>query len=210
MTAPARVDSPVIRRIFEAYKMDESDIVSLYQGIERQLTITYRQVIAQQLNLYGCQRTVTGPDNRSLKWIQSKARQDSESIANTFDRELMSRIQRIRSANRRANRFYFIRELDAWIAGRTPRKSASIGLNTMTSAREYAQTRFAQENNIQGKWVFTGPPPVCKICIRIKGLGPVTFERTQKQRLPAHINCPHRWSQLIPKKIECGPDTWTG
>lgn len=211
MTTKERIDSPVIRRIFEAYKMDENDIVSLYQQIERQLTVTYRQVIQGQLTLYSCQRTVTGPDDKSLKWIQEKARQDSEGIANTYERELTNRIQRIRSQNKRANRFHYIRELDAWLATRTPRKAQSIGLNTMTAAREYAKDRFITENNIGGKYVLVGPPPVCKDCIRIKGYGPMTYKQTRmkNRRLPAHGGCPHTYQALTLTKLDCAT-AWTG
>lgn len=211
MTTRERIDSPVIRRIFEAYKMDVQDVQSLYARLERQLIVTYRQVIQSQLSLYRCQKTVTGPDARSAKWLQAKARQDAESISNTFDRELMSRIQRIRSSNPRANRFFYIREIDAWIAQRNGYKTASIALNTMTSAREYAKDRFITENGIEGKFVLTGPPPVCKDCVRIKGYGAMTYKQTRmkNRRLPAHPGCPHTYSQLIPKAINCA-DAWTG
>lgn len=192
--------------------MDVSDIQAVYAQIERQTIVVYRQTIQSSLNLHGCQKLVTGPDEKALKFIQAKARKDAESIANTFDRELMSQIQRIRAKNFRANRFYFIREIDVWIAARNARKAPSISLNTMTQARQYAQDRFTRENNIGGKWVFAGPPPVCKDCVRIKGYGPQTFEETQKprKRLPAHVSCPHRWAQLIPKKIPCDEMTFTG
>lgn len=213
MTTRERVDSPVIRRIFEAYRMDADDQIRMYEQIERQLTIVYRQTIQAQLNLYGCQKVVSESiDPASSQWIQAKARKDAEGIAQTYDRELMGQIQKVRAGNIRANRFAYMRAIDTWIAQRNIFKSASISLNTMTAARKYAQDRFTRENNIGGKWVLVGPPPVCKKCVRIKALGPITYEQTQKPNnaLPQHVNCPHRYQQLIPKKIECGPNTWTG
>lgn len=191
--------------------MDVSDIQAVYAQIERQTIVVYRQTIQSSLNLHGCQKLVTGPDEEALRWIQAKARKDSEGIAQTFEKELMSQIQKVRANNIRANRFAYMRALDAWIAGRNGRKNASISLNTMTSARKYAQDRFVRENNIGGKWVFAGPPPVCKDCVRIKGYGPQTFEQTQKagRQLPSHVNCPHRYQQLIPKKIDC-QNAWSG
>lgn len=212
MTTKERVDSAVIRRVFELYRMDDGDIASLYQKIEQHLTVTYKQVIQRQLTLYGCQKLATGPDSAAQKWIAAKARSDSESIARTYDRELMNRIQSIYRQNKRSNRYAYIRTLDAWIVQRNSYKIPSISLNTLTAAREYAQTRFVEENNIRGKWRLVGPPPVCKVCMRIAALGAVDWAVTQKPRnkLPSHVNCPHQWAQLIPKKIECGPDTWTG
>jgi hypothetical protein len=211
MTTRERVDSPVIRRIFEAYKMDETDVQNLYARLERQLIVTYRQVIQAQLSLYGCQKTVTGPDARSEKWIQGKARQDAEGIANTFDRELRNKIQSIYNGNKRSNRFAYMRALDAWIAQRNGYKTASIALNTLTASREYAKDRFITENGIEGKFVLTGPPPVCRDCIRIKGYGAMTYKQTRmkNRRLPAHAGCPHTYSQLIPKAINCA-EAWTG
>jgi hypothetical protein len=104
-----------------------------------------------------------------------------------------------------------VRALDTWLVDRTSRKTASISLNTMTAAREYAKDRFITENGIEGKFVFTGPPPVCKICIRIKGYGPMTYKQTRQsnRRLPAHINCPHTYQALTLTKIDCSA-VWTG
>lgn len=211
MTTRERVDSAVIRRIFEAYRMDDASIVRLYEGIERQLTIVYRQTIQAQLNLYGCQKFATGPDSTATKWIQAKARQDSTSIANTYERELQNKIQSIYRQNKRSNRFAYMRAIDAWIAQRNIFKSASISLNTMTAARSYAQDRFIRENGITGRFAMVGPPPVCKKCIRIKGKGPLTWSECQRpeNKLPAHVGCPHRHEVLVPKKINC-ESAWTG
>lgn len=210
MTTRERIESNLVRKIVDHYSMMERDTEELRQKILQQLTITYRQVIAQQLNLYGCQKLATGPDQESLLFLEAKATKDADGITKTYQRELTNKVNSLYQANRRGNRFYYLRALDAWIAQRNLYKIPSISLNTLTAAREYAQTRFVRENGIQGKWIFTGPPPVCKVCIRIKALGAVTFETTQKRRLPAHVSCPHRWSQLVPKKIECGDNTWTG
>jgi hypothetical protein len=209
MTAPARVDSPVIRRIFEAYKMDVADVQALYAQLERQLTVTYRQTVQRNLVKYGCQKTVTGPDAKALKVIQAQARKDSEGISNTYERELMNRVQRIRSANKRANRFYYIRELDAWLAQRTPKKTASISLNTLTYARSYAAQRFREENGINAKMRFVGPPPVCEKCIKLFGLGVVSVEAAKRYGDSQHGGCPHRWEELVLQKLDCST-VWTG
>lgn len=188
------------------------DTLAIQNQISQHLTRTYRETLNQQLRLYSCQKSATGPDSEAASWIETKAKADSESIARTYDRELMAQIRRIHSANKRTNRFGYMSALDTWLASRTPRKTASISLNTMTAAREYAKDRFITENGVEGKFVFTGPPPVCKLCIRIKGLGPITYKQTRlaRNRLPAHLGCPHTYQQLIPKKIGCDENTWTG
>lgn len=205
--------SDITRKIADHYAMQAGDIDALKQQISAQLTIVYRKTIQAQLTLYGCQTLASATiDPESQRWIDAKALKDAEGIAATYNRELVNRVERIRKDNPRANRFFYMRELDTWLNSRTPRKTSSIALNTMTAARKYAQDRFVQENNIKGKWVLVGPPPVCRKCVRIKALGAVTFETTQKANnaLPQHANCPHQWGQLVPKKIDCDDMTWTG
>lgn len=187
------------------------DTLAIQNQISQHLTRTYRETINQQLRLYSCQKSATGPDSEALRWIEAKAKADSESIARTYDRELLAQIRRIRQSNKNANRYFYMSALDTWLASRTPRKTASISLNTMTSAREYAKDRFITENGIEGKFVFTGPPPVCKLCVRIKALGPITYKQTriERNRLPQHINCPHTYQALTLTKIDCST-VWTG
>lgn len=211
MTTRERINTALIRAIVDTYSMQEGDIQALLEQIARQTTIVYRQTIQSSLNLHGCQKLVTGPDSAAQKWIDAKALKDAKGIANTYQNELENKVIALYRSNPRGNRYYYSSNLNAWVAQRTSRKTASISLNTMTQARKYAQDRFTRENNIGGKWVFAGPPPVCKDCVRIKGYGPQTFEETQKagRQLPSHVNCPHRYQQLIPKKIDC-QNAWSG
>lgn len=209
VTKTIQTQSRIVEKIVNHYSFQAGDIQALQSQLETQLTVTYRQTIGAQLRLYSCQKTATGPDAISLKWIQDKATKDATSIAATYLRELTNKVNQLRASNPKGNRFYYFKALEEWSAKRDRHKIPSIALNTATAARQYAQTRFVEENNIQGRWVFTGPPPVCKVCLRIKALGAVTWETTKKRPLPAHSNCPHRWAQLIPKKISCD-DAWTG
>jgi hypothetical protein len=211
MTAPAQVQSIIITKIFEHYRMLEGDVLALNQQITQQLVATYKMTIQSQLTLYGCQKLATGPDQAAQRWIDAKAAKDSEGISATYDRELKNKIARLRQDAPRGNRFYYLKALDEWINQRNAFKVPSISLNTMTAAREYAKDRFITENGIEGKFVFTGPPPVCKLCIRVKALGPIPYRQTRlaRNRLPQHVNCPHTYQQLIPKKIDC-ETAWTG
>lgn len=214
MTARDRtaINTRLIQAIVDQYAMNEADVTRLMEQVSRQLTIVYRQTIAAQLSLYQCQKLATGPDSAAQTWIDDKARTDVKSIVNTYEKELRNKVISIYKGNKKSNRFAYMRAIDAWIAQRNIFKSASISLNTMTAARSYAQDRFIRENGITGRFAMVGPPPVCKDCVRIKGYGPQTFEQTQKpnKRLPSHVNCPHRWQALVPKKINCDEGTWTG
>jgi hypothetical protein len=211
MTTKERINTALIRAIVENYSMSEGDINALLQSITRQLTVVYRQVIQAQLTLYSCQKTVSGPDSRASKWIDDKALKDARGIANTYQRELENKVQSLYLANRRGNRNYYSSNLNTWFASRSIRKSRDISLNTMTAAREYAKDRFITENGIEGKFVLTGPPPVCKDCIRIKGYGAMTYKQTRmkNRRLPAHPGCPHTYQALTLTKIDCST-VWTG
>lgn len=209
MTTKERINTALIRAIVENYSMSEGDINALLQGIAKQLTVVYRQVIQAQLTLYSCQKSVSGPDSRAMQWIDEKALKDARGIANTYQKELENKVQSLYLANRRGNRTYYSSNLDTWFAARSIRKSRDISLNTMLSARQYAAQRFRTENAIDGRMVFVGPPPVCKKCIRLKALGAVSVERAKNYGDSQHVNCPHRWEILVPKKINCD-DAWTG
>lgn len=212
MTTRERINTDLIRAIVDTYSMQESDIQALLDQIARQTTIVYRQTIQSSLTLYGCQKIVTGPDQKAQEWIDAKALKDAKGIATTYQNDLENKVIALYRANPRGNRFYYSSNLNTWIAKRGVFKSQSISLNTMTQARKYAQDRFIRENNIGGRFSMVGPPAVCKDCVRIKSYGPQTFEETQKpnKRLPSHVNCPHRWQALTPKKIPCDEMTFTG
>jgi hypothetical protein len=211
MTSPVRVSSAIVTKIIDHYKMDDRDILALTQQIRSQIEKTYLQTVQSQLNLYGCQKLATLSDKTAITWIDEKAQTDAQGIAKTYLRELTNRVNAIYSENRRTNRFGYMRALDTWLAGRTPRKSASIALNTMAATRSYAQDRFIRENNIKGRFAPVGPPPVCKICMRIFAKGPLTWEECQKKdnKFPAHANCPHRHQALVITPINCA-EAWTG
>lgn len=199
----------IVGIVLPLYRMDAVDIEALAAQLERQTTIVYRQEIQRNLNLYKCQRLVTGPDAAAQQWIADKTRQDAEGIANTYNTQLEREIQRLYASNKFGNRYHYIRGLDAWASKRNAYKAPSIALNTMTAARQYAAQRFREENNVTGRMVFVGPPPVCKRCLRLKALGPVSVEQARAYGDSQHPNCPHSWEQLIPTAIDC-ENAWTG
>jgi hypothetical protein len=201
----------IVGIILPLYRMDQGDVEALASDLRRQVMAEYGREIQRNLNLYGCQRLYSGPDQTSQAWIDDYVGRMSESIARTYNSQLQNEIRRQYTANPRANRFSYIRALDAWTVRRNAYKVPSIALNSMTQVRAYAQDRFIRENKITGRFAMVGPPPVCKICIRIKANGPLPWEECQRpeNRLPAHVNCPHRREALVLIKIDCA-NAWTG
>lgn len=210
MTTRIPVSTRLIDAITAHYAMNEDDIRLLMERITAQLITTYRRVILQQLQLYKCQKTPSNPiDPQSQQWVEAKALKDAKGIAATYERELRNKVSRLYQANRRGNRNYYISNLDRWITQRNSHKSSSISLNTMTAARKYAKDEFRSRNVRGGKYILVGPPPVCKLCIRIKGLGPVDLATTKRRPLPAHGGCPHDYEAVTLGKVDC-ETIWTG
>jgi hypothetical protein len=210
MTTRERINTGLIRAIVDVYSMTEGDINALVEQIKSQLMTTYRQSIQRQLVLYSCQKIVTGPDNQALAFLEAKALKDARGIANTYQNDLERKVQFLYIQNRRGNRNYYSSNLNTWARQRTTSKARVISLNTMTSAREYAVQRFRTENNITGKFIFAGPPPVCKKCIRLKAKGLVSAEQAKNFGDSQHINCPHFWQAVTLGKFNCNDETWTG
>lgn len=212
MTSRQAVETNITRKIVGHYAFQPRDIAALQTQIESQLSATYRQVIAQQLRLYSCQKLATGPDATSLKWIRGKAKDDAQSIAATYLKELTNKVSSLRKESPKGNRFFYLKNLEIWSTARDKHKIPSIGLNTATAARAYAQDRFIRENKITGRFAPVGPPPVCIKCVRIFAKGALTWVECQKPQnfLPAHVSCPHTRSALVIKPIPCNELTWTG
>jgi hypothetical protein len=209
VTTRERIDTEIVRKVYEHFKMLEADTAALSQQITKQLIGVYKTTIQSQLVLYSCQKLATGPDAKATDWINEKAQKDSEGITATYNRELLSKVRALHSENRRGNRFFYLRALDAWILQRNAHKIPSISLNTMTSAKEYAANRFRDENGIEGKFIFAGPPPVCKKCMRLKALGLVSAAQAKRYGNSQHVNCPHFWQAVTLGKLEC-ETAWTG
>lgn len=199
----------IIGVLYPLYSMIDEDIAALAADLRRQVVAEYGRTVQQQLNLYGCQRLATPPDAVSQRWIDAYLTKTSEGIARTYNTQLRNEIERLYQANPRGNRYYYMRALETWTQRRNAYKIPSIALNAKTAAAQYARQRFRDENGIQGRFVFVGPPPVCKRCMKLKGLGPVSEEQATKYGDSQHVNCPHFWQQLINSRIDCA-NAWTG
>ena len=212
MTSPAIVDSPLLKKIIDHWSMVDTDIASLEADLLRQATYQYNVTIAQQLALGGCNQASNGPDPQSQRWLEDFARDTAKGITNTYQNDLTKKVRQLKAAAPRGNRYYYLRGLETWEKERTSKKAPTIALNTMADARAYAQDRFIRENGLtKQRYAPVGPPPVCKICVRIFAKGPLPWEECQKKInfVPAHSRCPHTRAALVPKKLDCST-VWRG
>lgn len=213
MTTREPVSTNLILGIIKPlYAMIDEDIEVLRADLERQVRAQYGKTIQGLLTLHGCQQTAQGPDEKASRWIEEYVQEMSAKISQTYNRQLDNEISRLYRENPRSNRFAYIRALDAWTVKRNGYKPQQIALNTMSAARAYAQDRFIRENGLtKQRYAPVGPPPVCKICVRIFAKGALPWDECQKKAnyLPSHVNCPHTRAVLVPKKLNCG-EAWRG
>lgn len=210
MTTPAAIQtSNLVRIITLLYSMQSDDINLLADRLLQQRSVEWQRSMTQELRRYGCSQTGQFPVGSDALELFRMSETDAAGIANTYNRELRSQVQRLYTANPRGNRNYYTSNLEQWAAKREIYKAQQIALNTAGTTRQMAQTRFRQMNNIEGKYLFGGPPPVCIRCVRLRAMGLVAREVMQRYPTPIHVNCPHEWRDGRPKGIDCAT-AWTG
>lgn len=196
--------------IYLLYSHQDIDTARMTRVITERRKASWLNTLAGLAKTHGCSqfpKSVKGDDAKELA-RQSKA--DAESITRTYNRELRNQIERIYKANPRSNRNAYYRQLEAWAKKRDAHKSLTIALNTDSTARQFAQRRFYDENGRpDDKYVFTGPPPTCIKCVRLFAAGAVDKSFVRRNEAPVHVNCPHTWRNLSIRKIPC-ETIWLG
>jgi hypothetical protein len=213
MTVPAAVQSSQLVRIITLlYSMQGEDINLLADRLLQQRATEWANAISQELRRYGCSQTGRAPVGSDALELFRLSEQDAQGIASTYNRELSNQVQRLYAANPRGNRTYYTSNLEKWAAKREIYKAQQIALNTAATTRQFAQTRFRQMNNIErGKYLFSGPPPVCVKCVSLKAKGLVSLEFVNRHPSPQHPNCPHEWVQARIRGVNLDCATaWTG
>lgn len=210
MATPAQIQaSNLVRTITLLYSMQDADTVDLATRLQAQRVIEWQRAVSAELQRYGCPAGGQPPTGADAQALSQMSLADARSIANTYNRELGNQVQRLYAANPKGNRNYYFKALEAWSAKREVFKGQQIALNTAGTTRQMAQARFRQMNNIVGRYLFGGPPPVCIRCMRLKALGLVTIDVMQRYPTPIHIGCPHEWRDARPKAINC-ETAWKG
>jgi hypothetical protein len=196
--------------IFAAYDHNATDTAKIARQLTERRRAVWINTLTDLARQHGCTRLAGTPKGADAKKLRDDSQRDAESISNTYNKQLRNEIERLYAANKKGNTRYYTSNLAKWQARRDTWKVYQIALNTDSSAREYARLRFYEMNaNLAKRFIATGPPPVCKICIRIFAAGVVDFAYTRFQTLPAHISCPHLWKAVAPTKVSCD-QLWLG
>jgi hypothetical protein len=192
------------------YEYHEDDITKLAKRLTERRRATWINTLSELARIHGCNQLAATPKGEDAKELARLSREDAQSIANTFNRDVRRQIERIYTENPRANRSLYFKRLEAWAKKRDTWKVYQIGLNTDGTARHYALTRFYQQNpQLSRNFVASGVPPTCKLCIKIFAAGVVDLEYTIRNPLPRHIGCPHVYRNAAPMLAQCG-SLWLG
>lgn len=190
--------------IFAAYDHDATDTAKIAKQLTERRRAVWINTLTDLARQHGCNRLAGTPKGADAKKLADDSKRDADSISNTYNKQLRNEIERLYKVNPRGNSRYYSSNLAKWQVRRDSYKTYQIALQTDSSARYYAQQQFYLNNRLIAKrFVASGPPPVCKICIRIFAAGVVDFAYTQRQSLPAHIGCPHLWRVLSPVQVAC-------
>lgn len=182
--------------------------------LERQLLEHRKRVWATALRAeaarHGCNKAPRAPSGSDLAELRRMSREDAESIARTWNRDVERQLEKLYAANPRGNRNYYARGMEAWAAEREAYKGPQIAIVTETTTAEYARQRF-QEANYSGKerYRFEGPPPTCRECATLFAAGTVAETFIRRHPCPVHLGCPHRWVAVKLPKIPCN-EMWLG
>lgn len=196
--------------LYAAYAYDTEDTTKLLRQLNERYRATWINALQDLARTHGCNQYPPTPKGADAKYLRSLAERDAQSISNTYNKDLRREIERLYAANKKGNRTYYTSNLAKWQKKRDTWKVYQIGIATDSNARQYAFTRFyAMNTQIARMFVASGPPAVCKICLRLFAAGVVSYEFTQMNPFPAHINCPHLWKAAAPQKVECS-QLWVG
>lgn len=192
------------------YRMTDEDTEKLYNELleaRKRSWVSALQTVVQE---HGCRQSANAPRLGDLEYLKSISRQDAKSITNTYNFDVEVQIERIFEQTRTANRFVFFKRLEEWNAKRNGWKLAQISLNTDVTTTAYARQQFYANNGLRGgRWIFTGPSPTCEKCVRLFAAGVVDQAFVDKHPNPQHILCPHQWTPVKSKKLDC-TEVWLG
>lgn len=192
------------------YQYQDADIEALARQITERRKAAWINKLSELARVHGCNRLAGIPKGADARELERLSRQDAESIARTFNRDVRREVERIYAENPRANRQTYYARLEKWAKKRDAWKVYSISLNTDGTARQYAFERFyAQNPTLTRSFVAGGPPAVCDVCLNIFAMGIVDLAFVQANPLPAHINCPHYYVNAAATPARC-ETLWLG
>ena len=148
-----------------------------------------------------------------MAYIRDLSRQDAESIANTWARDIERQLDKLYTANPRGNRHYYARNMEIWAGQRDQWKSTQIARFTHQSTEFYTADRFRKQNGLRGQgYIYVGGlvPRSSAGCIERTAAGVVDEAYVQTHPTPNHPNCPHTWEAVDPVIVDDCSAIWMG
>ncbi len=181
-----------------AYRYQDSDTDQLANDLLSQEKQAWRTALREKAQQYtGLSLSPRDPSGRDLQTLKDWAREDAESIAATWNKAVERQLQRLFEANPKGNRYYYLKNMQDWEAQRTAWHSRMVSAQTVGRVRDYAKSRFLEENGVQALGhILTGPPPVCDDCIDLMRQGVVSDAVRRRYPMPRHPNCDHEWEEV--------------
>lgn len=192
------------------YRYADADRDGLYERLLTARKRAWDSALRREAQEHGCPGAAQAPRREDLEELKRMSREDADSIAATFNRDVTSEVERLYEANPRGNRRYYTSNLERWNTARNQWKLPQIALVTDTSTTEYARARFREMNYPSDmRYVFDGAPPTCPDCTERYAAGIVNEAYTRRFPCPRHPGCPHQWVALDKPKIDCS-EMWRG
>jgi hypothetical protein len=204
------LETRLLQTLALLYRMQPADVRLLADDLYARRQIEWMTALAQEAQRHGCTQPGQPPQRQDADTLRRMADEDAQHIADTWNRDVERQITKLFEANRRGNRNYYFSNMEQWASDRDKWKLPQIALQSAQTTRTYAQQRFRTENGLNGgRFIFTGPPPVCQICVREFAAGIVSARYIQAHKCPRHVGCPHEWAELKPGKLACDA-IWVG
>jgi hypothetical protein len=198
--------------IIALYSYTAIDIAQLEAALFEQLRLGYLERLRELAIQHGVRDPQPVLREPELGALVAKAREDAQSIADTYNDDLRRQVEAIAARNPNATRQECLDILSSWNRERTARKGIEIAMYTILWATNYGFDLFVTRNNLQNQlFRAVGGIPVCDDCRRIVAFGIVGYRTTQENPLPLHINCSHEWVFVNATDISAsGRVVWLG
>lgn len=209
---PITQSPDVVKLVHLALRWDAWDMEEWRVKLLKTRRSTYDAELTAQAAKVGCPGRIGRLGNNTiLNQLNQDSLQDAQSIVNTYNFDLYSKIMSIRAEHPKANRYHYESYIREWAAERAKSKDKQINQYTVNSARSKAQADFYANNSGFGTATMQPRQSVCPVCGGWIARGEVPLRIATNNPPPYHVNCPHTWLTRPDKvaKEEC-PLLWMG
>jgi hypothetical protein len=198
--------------IISLYSMTDGDILQLQAALFEQLRASWLAQMATLSRQHGAPNATPQLQGAEYERLQAKALEDARKIAQTYNDDLRRQVNAIYTRNPSAGREEYISILASWGRERGEHKTITIAIATILWAAALGLELFITRNNLQYQlFKAIGGTPVCEKCMRIIAAGVVSYQYTQDNPLPAHVNCAHEYVPVNAQDLgSLGIAAWVG